>query len=390
MSATDEDHVLHMSRALELARMAEGRTSPNPMVGAVLTRDGRVVGEGYHHYAGGPHAEVEALRAAGDLARGATMYVTLEPCAHHGRTPPCADALIAAAVAEVFIAVGDPDPRVDGRGQALLEAAGIVVYRGPCEADARKLNRAYFKHAATGRPLVTVKFAMSLDGRIATRGGDSRWISNELSRRRVHELRSVTDAILVGAGTMVADDPLLTARLGNDGDGGVNAPDASGSEIRNPTRFIVDSRGRVPTSARAFDPSLPGATVVVTTAAAPEVHRAALKARGVEVLVMPATPNARVSLPDLLDEIGRRGSLTLLVEGGAEINGAFLSAGLADRVWAFIAPAIFGGAGAPGPVGGTGVDRVSDAIRLTHIETEMLESDMWVRGDVEINTREGG
>jgi len=360
------------------------------MVGAVLTRDGRVVGEGYHHHAGGPHAEVEALRAAGDLARGATMYVTLEPCAHHGRTPPCADALIAAAVAEVFIAVGDPDPRVNGRGKALLEAAGIVVHRGPCEADARKLNRAYFKHTATGRPLVTVKFAMSLDGRIATRSGDSRWISNELSRRRVHELRSVTDAILVGAGTMVADDPLLTVRLGNVGEEGGKAPDASGSEIRHPTRYIVDSRGRVPTSARAFDPSLPGATVVVTTAAAPEVHRAALKARGVEVLVIPATPDARVSLPDLLDEIGRRGSLTLLVEGGAEINGAFLSAGLADRVWAFIAPAIFGGAGAPGPVGGTGVDRVSDAIRLTHIETEMLESDMWVRGDVEINTREGG
>jgi diaminohydroxyphosphoribosylaminopyrimidine deaminase/5-amino-6-(5-phosphoribosylamino)uracil reductase len=369
-----------MRRALNLARMAEGRTSPNPMVGAVLTRDGRVVGEGYHHRAGEPHAEVEALRAAGDLARGATLYVTLEPCAHQGRTPPCTDALVAAAVAQVYFAISDPDPRVNGKGQALLEAAGIVVHRGLCEADARKLNQAYFKYVRTGRPLVTVKFAMSLDGRIATRSGDSRWISSEASRRRVHELRSISDAILVGAGTMLADDPLLTARVGS----------VDESEIRQPTRYILDSRGRVPTSARAFDPSLPGEAVLVTTSAAPERFREELAARGVEVLVLPATPNLRVSLADLMDEIGRRGALTLLVEGGAEINGAFLDAGLADRVWAFIAPMILGAAGAPGPVGGTGVERVSDAIRLTNVETEMLESDLWVRGDVETNLREDG
>ncbi|MFH1906926.1 MAG: bifunctional diaminohydroxyphosphoribosylaminopyrimidine deaminase/5-amino-6-(5-phosphoribosylamino)uracil reductase RibD [Chloroflexota bacterium] len=364
------NHITYMRRALALARQAEGRTSPNPIVGAIIVKDKCVVGEGYHHRAGEPHAEIEALRAAGDSARGGTLYVTLEPCAHHGRTPPCTDAIIAAGQAEVYYAIGDPNPRVNGKGQALLEAAGIIVHRGLCEGEARELNRPFFKHVTTGRPFVTAKFAMSLDGKIATRTGDSHWITNSLSRQRGHQLRNITDAILVGAGTVIADDPQLTTRLDSD-------------DIRHPLRIVADSRGRVPLSAQLFDPALPGQTVVATTDATPPVHCAELSARGVEVWRLPPDSQGRVSLTALLDEIGRRGMLTLLVEGGSELLGAFFAERLVDRVWAFIAPVIIGGRDVPGPVGGTGVEQLSQAIRLGRIETEMLDGDVWIRADVE-------
>ncbi|HEY8459800.1 MAG TPA: bifunctional diaminohydroxyphosphoribosylaminopyrimidine deaminase/5-amino-6-(5-phosphoribosylamino)uracil reductase RibD, partial [Blastocatellia bacterium] len=329
-------HVSHMRRAFALARRAEGRTSPNPMVGAVIVKDGRVIGEGYHRRAGEPHAEVEALRAAGDSARGATMYVTLEPCAHYGRTPPCVDAIIAAGVAEVHYAVGDPNPRVNGKAHAKLEAAGIVARRGLCEDEARELNQPFFKHVTTGRPLVTAKFAMSLDGKIATRAGDSRWISNEASRQRAHELRNVTDAVLIGVGTALADNPQLTTRLSP-----LYAREGP-ADIRHPLRIIADSRRRLPLTARVFDPALPGKTVLATTAA-PDAFCAELTARGVEIWTLPDDGNGRVSLPALLDEIGRRGMLTLLVEGGSELLGAFFAEKLVDRVWAFIAPLVIGG-----------------------------------------------
>jgi diaminohydroxyphosphoribosylaminopyrimidine deaminase/5-amino-6-(5-phosphoribosylamino)uracil reductase len=399
-------HVTYMCRALELARRAEGRTSPNPMVGAVIVKDRRVVGEGYHHRAGEPHAEIEALRAAGELARGAAMYVTLEPCAHYGRTPPCTDALIAAGIAEVYYAVGDPNPRVNGRGHAQLEAAGIAVHCGPCKDEARELNRPFFKHVITGRPFVTAKFAMSLDGKIATRTGDSHWITNEASRQRVHELRNITDAILVGAGTVLADDPQLTTRLSPLPLVG-RPPIAGGrwgegpADVRHPLRIVADSRGRVPLSARVLDPMLPGQTVLATTAAASPAHRAELAGRGVEVWALPADAQGRVHLPALLDEIGRRGMLTLLVEGGSELLGAFFAEKLVDRAWAFVAPLIIGGADAPGPIGGLGVEtlRVADALRLKRIQVETLdgdpsaglplsgqpkhsEPDLWIRADV--------
>ncbi len=360
----------YMRRALALARLAEGRTSPNPLVGAVIVKNGQVVGEGYHHRAGQPHAEIEALRAAGDSARGGTLYVTLEPCAHHGRTPPCTDAVIAAGLAEVYYAIGDPNPRVNGKGYAQIEAAGIKVHRGLCEEEAHELNRPFFKHVTTGRPFITAKFAMSLDGKIATRTGDSHWITNSASRQRGHQLRNVTDAILVGAGTVLADDPQLTTRLDSD-------------DIHHPLRIIADSRGRVPLSARVFDPALPGQTVLATTAAAIPAHCAELSARGVEVWRLPSDSQGRVSLTALLDEIGRRGMLTLLVEGGSELLGAFFAERLVDRVWAFIAPVIIGGQDAPGPVGGTGVEQLSQAIRLCCLETETLDGDMWIRADVE-------
>lgn len=363
-------HINYIRHALALARLAEGRTSPNPLVGAVIVKNGQVVGEGYHHRAGEPHAEIEALRAAGDSARGATIYVTLEPCAHYGRTPPCTEALIAAGIAEVYYAVGDPNPRVNGKGHAQLEAAGVIVHNGPCEDEAHELNRPFFKHMMTGRPFVTAKFAMSLDGKIATRSGDSRWITNSASRQRAHQLRNVTDAILVGAGTVLADDPQLTTRFDSD-------------DIRHPLRIIADSRGRVPLSAQLFDPTLPGQTVVATTDATHPAHCADLSARGVEVWRLPSDAQGRVSLTALLDEIGRRGMLTLLVEGGSELLGAFFCEGLVDRVWAFVAPLIIGGRDAPGPVGGTGMEQLSQAIHLCRLETETLDGDVWIRADVE-------
>jgi diaminohydroxyphosphoribosylaminopyrimidine deaminase/5-amino-6-(5-phosphoribosylamino)uracil reductase len=395
MIATDT-HVTHMRRAFELARRAEGRTSPNPMVGAVIVKDGRVVGEGYHRRAGAPHAEIEALRAAGDSARGAAMYVTLEPCAHYGRTPPCADALIAAGLAEVYYAIDDPNPHVNGKAHAQLNAAGVVVRRGPCEDEARELNRPFFKHVMTGLPFVTAKFAMSLDGKIATRTGDSRWISNEAARRRAHELRNVTDAVLVGAGTVLADDPRLTTRLSprplQRGEGGGEGP----SDVHHPLRIVADSRGRAPLLSGIFDPALPGRTVLATTAVAPSKHCAELTARGVEVWTLPADRQGRVSLPALLGEIGRRGMLTLLVEGGSELLGAFFAEKLVDRVWAVIAPLIIGGRNAPGPVGGSGIEALALATRMCRLQVEMINSDspaeasgaqanqdLWIQANVE-------
>jgi diaminohydroxyphosphoribosylaminopyrimidine deaminase/5-amino-6-(5-phosphoribosylamino)uracil reductase len=390
-----------MRRAFALARRAEGRTSPNPMVGAVIVKDGRVVGEGYHHQAGEPHAEVEALRDAGDSARGATMYVTLEPCAHYGRTPPCVDAIIAAGVAEVYYAVVDPNPLVNGKAHTQLEAAGITARLGLCEDEARELNRPFFKQVTTGRPFVTAKFAMSLDGKIATRAGDSRWISNEAARHRSHELRNVTDAILVGAGTVLVDNPRLTTRL---------SPlstlwGAEPSDVRHPLRIVADSQCRAPLLAEIFDPALPGKTVLATTAAAPSIHCAELTARGVEVWTLPADGNGRVSLPALLDEIGRRGMLTLMVEGGSELLGAFFAEKLVDRVWAFVAPIIIGGQNAPGPVGGSGIEALAQAMRLRQLQVEMIgagasdgpttpqaqaRQDLWIRADVEYSEESAG
>ncbi len=380
MDTSNQVNFMYMQRALGLARQAEGRTSPNPMVGAVIVKDGRIVSEGYHRQAGEPHAELIAIQAARESLQGATMYVTLEPCAHYGRTPPCTDAIIAAGVAKVYYAIGDPNPCVDGKGHAQLEAAGIVVHVGLCADEARELNRPFLKYVKSGLPFVTAKFAMSLDGKIATRAGDSRWITNPASRRRVHELRNISDAILVGSGTVLADDPELTTRL--DGD------------VRHPLRIVADSRGRSPISARIFDPSLPGKTVLATTGAACPKYCAELADRGVDVWVLPTDEKGRIVLPALLRELGQRGRLTLLVEGGSDLLGAFFAESLVDQVFAFVAPIIIGGKCAPGPVGGAGVQKLAEAIRLrfTQVETfggDSLPTDgqnLCLRADVIMNT----
>ncbi len=337
------------------------------MVGAVLVRDGEVVGEGYHQRAGTPHAEVHALRAAGERARGATLYVNLEPCAHYGRTPPCVEALIAAGVAEVHIAMLDPNPLVNGKGRARLEAAGIRTVLGECAEEAAELNEAFVTWVMRGRPFVIAKYAASLDGKIATRTGDSRWITGEQARLRVHEWRDAVDAVAVGANTVLLDDPLLTTRL----------PDR---EVRHPLRIVVDSRGRVPLSARCFDPALPGRTVVAATAAFPAEKRAALAERGIEVLILPADGEGLVHLGALLAELGRREVTSLLVEGGGTLLGAFFRARLVDRVLAFLAPIVIGGRDAPGPVEGEGVERLSEAPRLERVRVERLGEDILLSG----------
>ncbi len=351
-----------MRRAIELAREAVGSTSPNPPVGAVLVRDGRVVGEGHTQPPGGPHAEAEALRMAGDAARGADLYVTLEPCAHHGRTPPCADALVEAGVASVRIAVMDPAPHTAGRGVECLREAGIPVTVDDGPSEARQLVEAFAKHVNTGLPFVVAKFAMSLDGKIAARSGDSRWISNETSRREAHRLRAEADAVMVGIGTALADDPLLTVR------------DAPLPARGQPLRVVVDSTGRLPASAAML--TAEGATLLAVASA--EAARV-VEALGAEAVATPG-PDGRVDLSQLLVELGARDVMSLLVEGGAALHGALFESGLVDKVVAFVAPVVIGGDGVPGPIGGVGAERMADALRLRDVTYTELDGDMMVVG----------
>ncbi len=343
-----------MRRALRLAVRAR-HASPNPSVGCVLVNaKGAKVGEGYTQPPGGPHAEVVALQQAGEASRGATAYVTLEPCSHWGRTPPCADALIRAGVARVVAAVADPDARVGGRGLARLAEAGIGVVVGVGEERARALNAPFFKHRLTGLPWVTLKTAMTLDGKIATRTGQSQWITSPLSRLAVHRtLRDRCDALLTGVGTILADDPSLTTRLVR-------------KQGRNPWRIVVDSRARTPLGAQVVRQSQrDGRTILaVTPAAAPEQRRA-LEEAGCRVLVCRPDAVGRVDLADLLARVGTQGDIIgVLMEGGAELAASALGAGLVDRWLAFIAPKVVGGATAPGPVGGVGVAVMDEALSV--------------------------
>ncbi|MBI3970129.1 MAG: bifunctional diaminohydroxyphosphoribosylaminopyrimidine deaminase/5-amino-6-(5-phosphoribosylamino)uracil reductase RibD [Chloroflexi bacterium] len=358
-----------MARALELARAVKGRTSPNPAVGAVVIRDGRIAGEGATQPYGRPHAEVIALRAAGPLAAGATLYVTLEPCSHYGRTPPCVDAVIEAGIAEVHLATLDPNPEVCGRGLARLEAAGIRTVVGEGRAAAQELNEEFARWVTTGRPLVIAKFAASLDGRIATWGGDSRWITGPEARAEVHRLRDRVDAIVVGVNTVIADNPELTTRM--------ERPD--GSEVHHPRRFVLDSTARTPPTARVLSNELPGRTTIVTTELAPPERRAALEAAGAEVWTV-APRWGHVALDALLDEMGRHKITSLLVEGGAAVHGAFFDDDLVDRVMAFIAPLVIGGRDAPSAVGGTGARRLADSRHLSDVQVERLGADTLIAG----------
>ncbi|MBE3580753.1 MAG: bifunctional diaminohydroxyphosphoribosylaminopyrimidine deaminase/5-amino-6-(5-phosphoribosylamino)uracil reductase RibD [Thermoanaerobacteraceae bacterium] len=353
-----------MRRALELARRGLGRTAPNPAVGAVVVRSGEIVGEGYHQRAGSPHAEVHALREAGDRARGSTLYVTLEPCCHYGKTPPCTEAIIAAGVKKVVAAMIDPNPKVAGRGLRRLREAGVEVEVGLLEKEARRLNEAFIKYMTTGLPWVTLKMALTLDGKIATRTGASRWITGEVSRRKAHELRNTYDAVLVGIGTVLADDPELTTRL----PGG-----------RDPVRVILDSRLRLPLNARVVNLKSSAPTLVATTEEAPQERREELARAGIETMVLPAK-EGRVSWPALLENLARRQITSVLVEGGAEVNGSALAHGVVDRVIAFIAPKIFGGREAPGAVAGLGVCRPEEAWELEEVEVEPSGEDIMITG----------
>ena len=330
-----------------------------------MVRDGQVVGEGRTQPAGQAHAEVVALRQAGERARGATLYVTLEPCWHYGRTPPCTNSIIAAGVAEVHVSMVDPNPRVDGRGIAALRAGGIEVLLGECREEAEELAAPHAVYITTGMPLVTLKFAMSLDGKIATRTGDSKWITCEESRRYVHELRARSDAIMAGIGTVLADDPQLTARDSDD------APLS-----RQPLRVVVDSRGNMPPDAKML--SQPGKTLVAVSEVSEDAGEA-LESAGAEVFFAP-TGNGRVNLRVLLAELGRREVTSVLVEGGGVLSGSLVDARLVHRVVAFVAPVIIGGDRAPSPVGGQGAALMSDAIRLSGVKIERFGDDVAIIG----------
>ncbi len=356
--------VWHMRRALELAARGQGFVEPNPMVGCVVARGAERIGEGWHERYGGPHAEVEALRIAGRRAAGATLYVTLEPCSHHGKTPPCTEAVLRAAPARVVIAQRDPFPEVAGRGIAALEAAGIAVEVGVGEADARRLNAPYLKLIETGRPWVLAKWAMTLDGKLATRTGESRWISGPASREVAHRLRGRVDAVLVGRGTAETDDPLLFAR----------SPGP-----RTAARVVLDSGATLSLDSQLVRTARNSPVLVAASEAAPPERRNALTGAGCEVLVLAGESHAE-RLDALLAELGRRRMTNVLFEGGAGVLGSLLDAAAIDEVHVFIAPKLLGGAGAPGPVAGRGIAAMADALMLPAPVIESLDGDVYVRG----------
>lgn len=358
----------YMIRALELAALAKGRTSPNPMVGCVIVRDGDVVGEGYHHRAGTPHAEVHALAAAGNLAEHATVYVSLEPCSHFGRTPPCADALVRAKVDRVVVAMVDPNPLVAGNGIRRLQEAGIKVEVGLLQTEAQKLNEAFIKAMTSGLPFVLYKAAFSLDGKIATAGGESRWISNEQSRAYVHYLRNSYDVIMVGSETVLKDNPALTCRI----EGG-----------RDPVRLIVDGTLRLPDTAQVLSSSGSAPCIIATTLAAPATKIAGLQSQpGVEVWQYPE--KRYVPLSTLLRDLTKRGWNSVLLEGGGGLAGNLIQAGLVDKIEFFLAPKLIGNG--PSPLTGLQLAQLADAPEITQLEVRTETGDVHVSGYLKRDT----
>ena len=352
----------HMQSALELAAGGAGCVSPNPMVGCVIVKDGEVVGRGYHQRFGGPHAEVHALYEAGDRAREAVLYVTLEPCCHTGKTPPCVDAILQAQVGRVVVAMRDPNPRVDGGGLSRLESAGVEVTVGVCEAEARRLNEAFVKYITTRRPFVTSKSAITLDGKIATRSAASRWITGEAARAAGHQLRHANDAILVGIGTVLQDDPQLTTRL-------------PGQRGVNPLRIVVDSTLRLAPTAQVADVAQDRRTLIATTGQATDAKVRALRERGVEVTRLPACTDGRVNLDALCTVLGERGIASVLVEGGAALTAALLKQRLIDKMVFFVAPKIIGGDGIS-VFGPCGVDTMEQALLLQDLTSRQIGDDV--------------
>ena len=356
-----------MARAIALARSALGSTSPNPAVGAVIVGETGVLGEGFTMPPGQAHAEIGALNQAGQTAAGATLYCTLEPCCHHGRTPPCTDAIIAAGVGRVVYAVTDPNPRVSGGGAEALRSAGIDVEHRP-DPRAELLYEAFARHVTTGLPFVVAKFAMSLDGKIATRTGDSQWITGPDARARVQQMRKELDGIMVGIGTALADDPQLTAR------------DDHGDPLPTnlqPLRIVVDSDARTPVGARML--SQPGRTLIATAAGADPARSAALQDAGADVLSFPGA-DGRVNLTALMGHLGRQGVVSVLVEGGGRVLGALLDASLMDKVAVFLGPMLIGGAAARSPVEGDGATTMAEVSRLERITMEAIGPDWLITG----------
>lgn len=353
----------HIARALELAALGRGFVEPNPMVGCVIALGAEVIGEGWHRRFGGAHAEVEALRMAGDRAVGATLYVTLEPCCHQGKTPPCTRAIIEGGVSRVVVACRDPFPQVQGGGIAELRASGIAVDVGLMEAESRELNAPYLKLLETGRPWIIAKWAMSLDGKIATRTGESRWISCDQSRRIVHELRGRMDAIVVGRGTAERDDPLLTARP---------------SGPRTAHRIVLDTRATLASEGKLVQSARDVPLLAAVGEESSSEDRARLVKAGCEVIVCEGESHA-ARLDSFLSELGRRRMTNVLFEGGGRVLGTLADAGMIDEVHVFIAPMIIGGEGSPTPVGGSGIDELTAALKLDHTEVRQIGGDIYLR-----------
>lgn len=353
-----------MRRALELAKRAEGQTSPNPAVGAVVVQDGGIVGEGWHGYAGAPHAEAAAIKASGRATRGGTMYVTLEPCHIYGRTPPCVDAIVQAGLQKVVYGSLDPNPSVSGRGVEALMEAGVEVEQGPLEAEIIRLNEAYNKHVTTGLPFLTAKIAMSLDGKIAAKTGDAKWVTGEASRLHAHELRMKSDAVITGLGTVVTDDPMLNVRL-------------EGYTGRQPLRVIADERGALPADKAIIKTAGDVPTLVAVAEDAPTENIRRLKNSGADVLAIPKATGG-ISLPHLLRELGLRGVCSALIEAGPGLLTVLISEDLIDKYLIFIAGKLVGGHKAPGFFAGRGIVTMSEAIEVDLFDCEKIGDDVLI------------
>jgi diaminohydroxyphosphoribosylaminopyrimidine deaminase/5-amino-6-(5-phosphoribosylamino)uracil reductase len=357
----------YMERAISLAKLASGQVSPNPAVGAVIARDDDIIGQGYTQPPGSSHAEIMALNDAGARANGGVMYVTLEPCCHFGRTPPCTQAIIAAGIKEVHAAMIDPNPLVSGKGLRELEKAGIKTVIGEHADDASEIVESYTKFITTGRPFVTIKYAMSVDGKIAARTGDSKWISSDESRRYVHFLRYTTDAVMVGVNTILTDDPQLTSRASIRG----------GMTKKQPLRVIVDATGRTPLTAKVFNQ--PGQVLMALGEKVSTAQKKAYQKLGAEILEIPAK-RGLIDLEKLLIALGEKQITSILVEGGATLMGSLCDRNLADKAIVFVAPVIIGGEKARTAIGGKGTDKVVNSIKLERVKTRRSDSDMMITG----------
>lgn len=358
--------IQYMKRALELAKKGIGFTSPNPLVGAVIVKDGEIIGEGYHQVYGGNHAEVNAFKNAKKDVQGATMYITLEPCSHYGKTPPCAKAIVEHGIKKVVIGLKDPNPLVSGRGIKILQEAGIEVIDGVLEEEGRELNEVFLKYITTNIPFCLMKTAMTLDGKIATHTGDSKWVTGEVSRKYVHELRQRLSGIMVGVGTIIADDPMLTTRL-------------EGIKARDPVRIIVDTLAKIPLEAKVLNLSSNAKTIIATTEGASEDKLKKLKEKGAEIIITPLK-NKKVDLGYLMRALGELKIDSVLLEGGSRLNYSAIEEGIVDKVHAFIAPKIIGGEDAKTPVGGEGRELMKEAITLNHIKVKNFGEDIMIEG----------
>ncbi|MPQ33128.1 bifunctional diaminohydroxyphosphoribosylaminopyrimidine deaminase/5-amino-6-(5-phosphoribosylamino)uracil reductase RibD [Clostridium estertheticum] len=358
----------YMKKALELSKKAVGFVNPNPLVGAVIVKDNKIIGEGYHEHFGGPHAEVNAFKNATEDVEGATMYVTLEPCAHYGKTPPCAEAIVKNKIAKVIVGMIDPNPLVAGKGVEILRKAGIEVTTGIIENEIRKTNEIFIKYITTKKPFCIMKTAMTLDGKIATTTGDSKWISNEKSRAYVHQLRNRVAGIMVGIGTVLSDNPELTTRR-------------EGKISTNPIRIIIDSTAKIPLDSKVLKCDEKTKTIIVTTKFASDTKICAIKQKGAEVIVTPSKNN-KVDLSYLMEALGDKGMDGILLEGGSTLNYSALDEGIVDKVITFISPKIFGGTSGKTTVGGKGINLVKDSIMLQDTQVSRFDEDIMIEAYV--------